>query len=84
MSKAKTETVFSVGTLVRFDGYKDFVGRVVAIHITAGDVISYDVEWDSDDKGNYQQHTFTADRVELFSLDNHVPMQIGFGGSLGN
>jgi len=83
MSK-DTKSVFPVGALVRFDGYKDFVGRVIAVHITVGNVISYDVEWDSDEKGNYQQHTFTEDRLSLFDLAKYEPMQIGFGGSLGN
>jgi hypothetical protein len=77
----ETRSLLSPGTHVRFDCHKDMVGRVMGIHIGLGNVVTYEVEWDSDQKGSYVSHTFEADRVTKVDLDKTVPIQIGFGGS---
>ena len=73
--------VLPVGSLVRFDNHDDLIGRIMSIRIGQGDVISYEVEWDTDEKGTYTSHVFTADRVKSFSLNELAPVQIGFGGA---
>ena len=69
-----------IGSLVRFDNHDGLVGRIMNIRISQGNVVSYEVEWDTDEKGSYVSHVFTADRVKSFSLDKLGKVQIGFGG----
>ena len=80
MSKVTT-TILSPGTLVRFDDHKDVIGRVMGVHIGAANVVTYEIEWDSDEKGSYVSHTFSPDRVRQLEVDSTTPIQIGFGGT---
>lgn len=75
--------LFPVGSLVRFDGNTNLIGRIVSIRISEGDVVHYEVEWDSEDKGNFQTHTFHSSRLTQFDLEKYKPLQIGFGGCNG-
>ena len=73
--------VLPIGSLVRFDNHDGLVGRIMSISIAQGNVVRYEVEWDTDEKGTYATHVFTADRIKSFSLNELAPVQIGFGGS---
>ena len=73
--------VLPIGSLVRFDNHEDLVGRIMSISISHGNVVRYEVEWDTDEKGTYATHVFTADRVKSFSLEELGHVQIGFGGT---
>ena len=76
-----TTDVLAVGSLARFDGHKDFVARVMSIRIGEGNVVSYELEWDTDEKGTYATHVFSADRVTAYDQSDAGKIQIGFGGS---
>jgi len=73
--------VLPIGSLVRFDNHDGLVGRIMSISISQGNIVRYEVEWDTDEKGTYATHVFTADRVKSFSLNELGPVQIGFGGT---
>ena len=66
-----------IGSLVRFDNHDGLVGRIMNIRISQGNVVSYEVEWDTDEKGSYVSHVFTADRLKSFSLNELGKVQIG-------
>lgn len=80
MSSTATLEVLGVGSLVRFDCH-EFIGRVTSLRIGEGNLVSYEVEWDADEKGGYVSHMFSADRVTALDLNTVGPVQIGFGGS---
>lgn len=75
------QSILAPGTHVKFDCHEDFVGRIMSVNIGEANVIHYEIEWDSDEKGSYVSHTFAEDRVRKVELDKTVPIQIGFGGS---
>lgn len=76
-----TTELLSVGSLARFDNNDTFVARVMSIRIGEGNVVSYELEWDTDEKGSYASHVFSASRVTAFDLDDAGKIQIGFGGT---